>query len=127
MGVGGRQQHQSGLIIQDVLRSWAGRAAVAGDGAGSREIAPGWMRRGNMCGELGRRKMLGLLGTVAAGKSGYQIPSRIKLLCNRMSLGRGTKSALQDLLKGPKRFGGDWPSKTLAWPLTGMWTTCKSC
>lgn len=125
MGVGGRQQHQPGLIIQDVPRSWVGRVAVAGDGAGSREIAPGWMRRGNLCWESWGREQL--LGTVATGKSGYQIPSRRKLLRNQLSLRRGTKSALQHAKKcseAPKHFGGDWPSKALAWPLTGMRTLC---
>lgn len=58
MGVGGRLRHQLGLIIQDVPRSWVGRAAVAGDGAGSREIGLGWMCRGNACGETwGEGKM----------------------------------------------------------------------
>lgn len=109
MGVGGRQQHQPGLIIQDVPRSWVGRAAVvAGDGAGSGEIARGWMRRGNACRESwGGEQML---GTVAAGEPGYQIPSRRKLLCNRLNLGSSTKYAPQHskmCSEAPKHFGGD--------------------
>lgn len=78
-------------------------------------------------GELGRRADAGLLGMVAAGKSGCQIPSRRKLLCNWLSLGRGTKSAPQHskmYSEAPKHFEGDRPTKALAWPLTGMRTLC---
>lgn len=110
MGVGGRQQHQLGLIIQYVPRSWVGWAVVAGDGAGSREIALGWMHRGNLCRESwGRGKMLGLLGMVAMGKPEYQIPRKRKLLCDQLSMGRDARSAHQHCkmcLEAPKHFWG---------------------
>lgn len=64
---------------------------------------------------------MGLQDMEAAGKSGYQTPR--KRLCNWMSLEKGTKSAPQHskmCLEVPRHFGSVWPSKALAWPLTGM-------
>lgn len=62
-----------------------------------------------------------MLGMMATGKSGYQIPSRRKFLWNQLSLGRGTRPVPQHskmAQEGPKHFVGDWSSKTLAWLLT---------
>lgn len=52
-----------------------GRAVVAGNSAGSREIVPGWKRYGNVCGELwGGEQML---GTVVVGRTDIKSQSPV--------------------------------------------------
>lgn len=100
-----------------------GWAVVAGNGAGSREIAWGWMHRGkSMWGEQGRRAGAGHGGCREVWVSN---PRQKKAPLQLPELGKGTKSEPQHsqmCLVAPKYFRGDWPSEALAWPFTGIRT-----